>query len=537
MALGQYKHKRDFHRSPEPKALKAKGKGNLFVIQKHAARNLHYDFRLEMDGVLKSWAVPKGLPTRKGEKRLAIQVEDHPFAYARFEGIIPKGNYGGGTVMVWDIGEYGVTGATPRSALAAGRLHLHLNGKKLRGDWTFVRMKKAQEEHKQPWLIFKSGEDHKAISSGQEDRSALSQRSMSRIASAADAQWRSGKTILKSPNVELPDSVAKLSKSKPSFAEPMKARLVTQLSPGGDWFYEIKFDGVRTIAIKQGDKVQLLSRTHKSYVISFPEIRDAVRLLPCDTVVLDGEIVALDEQGRSSFQMLQPFIHGNGSSVARPPIIFYVFDILNLEGRNTGVLPLHERKKLLETVLQKPPPWIRVSSAFQDRPSRLLKQVQKLGLEGLIGKKRLSEYEPGRRSGSWIKLKIVTEQEFVIGGYTAPKGSRKYFGSLVIGYYQRKQLLYASKVGTGFDSSLLRSLFKQFQKFKTVRCPFTNLPSKRSDTNGVSASEMKRCTWLKPTLVCQVRFSQWTNDHHLRQPVFLGLREDKRPNEVVREGA
>ncbi len=533
--LAQYKNKRDFSQSSEPSGdLSEKSNSALFVIQKHAASHLHYDFRLEADGVLKSWAVPKGLPLRKGEKRLAIQVEDHPFDYARFEGTIPKGNYGGGTVMVWDIGNYAVVDKDIGEALRAGSIHLRLEGKKLRGDWTLVRLKKA-EEKKQPWLFIKSGSDHKRITSQVEDQSALSHRSMTEISKANDAQWDSNEG--RSPRLSsFTAKLRSLPKSKPAFMEPMKARLAERLPADAEWLYEIKFDGVRAIAIKDGTGIKLLSRTHHSLGPSFPEVVRSLREMPNKSFVLDGEIVALDDQGRSSFQLLQPFIHVEDSPDTRPPIVMYLFDILNLEGKSTTALPLRERKDLLETLLRERPAGLRLSGTFREKPQQLLKHIEKLGLEGLVGKRPDSRYEPGKRSGSWIKIKIVSEQEFVIGGYTEPRGSRELFGSLVLGYHRSGKLLYASKVGTGFDSRTLRTLFSQFQKQKSNRCPFDDLPSKHSDVNGLSASEMKRCTWLNPKLVCQVRFSQWTKDGHLRQPVFLGLRDDKPPGDVVQEG-
>jgi bifunctional non-homologous end joining protein LigD len=417
--------------------------------------------------------------------------------------------------------------------MKSGTLHLNLNGKKLHGDWTLVRLKNTGDK-KQPWLIIKSGSDHKVLGRKAEDQSALSKRSMAAISKAGDAEWKSGKRV-STQAVSFADELRKLHRSKAAFVEPMKAKLVNKLPTGSDWLFEIKFDGVRAIAIKDGRNIELVSRTRHSLSKSFPEIAASLRELPCKSVVLDGEIVALDDKGRSSFQLLQPFIHGDQPNGSRPPIVMYIFDILNLEGKATAAMPLDERKSLIEKLLRDRPDGIRVSSAFNEKPERLLKQIEKLGLEGLIAKRRDSRYEPGRRSGSWVKMKIVAEQEFVIGGYTEPQGSRELFGSLLVGYQQNDNLIYASKVGTGFDSNTLRSLFDQFKKLRAKNCPFTNLPSKQSDLHGLSASEMKRCTWLKPKMVCQIRFSQWTKDNHLRQPVFLGLRNDKPPKMVLRE--
>ena len=504
----------------------------MFVIQKHAARRLHYDFRLEMDGVLKSWAVPKGLPTRKGDRRLAIHVEDHPLDYGGFEGTIPAGNYGAGTVMLWDKGSYSAD--NPRASLTGGKIRVKLNGKKLHGEWTLVRMKKREDERQEPWLILKSGEDQKAISKKRDDESVLSDRSMTEITNGK--RVRKSSKLARAPSDDDSDKkLPGLPKQAPRFVEPMKALLVKTLPKGDRWVYEIKFDGVRVIAIKRGRTVHLISRLNHSLTTSFSEIAKGLRQFPAKVAVIDGEIVALDDQGRSSFQLIQPFIHGSHPARDRPPLLFYVFDLLNLEGRDVKALPLEHRRKLLAPLLQGLPSVVKLSAGFRRSPRRLLKEVQRHGLEGLIGKRLDSTYEPGRRSGSWIKLKIVNEQEFVIGGYTPPKRSREYFGALVIGYYKGKALHFASKVGTGFDGSLLRSLFAKFQNIKTDQCPFTDLPSKKSDPQGLSTSDMKQCTWLKPEFVCQVRFAEWTHGGHLRQPVFLGLREDKKPDEVVRE--
>lgn len=314
----------------------------------------------------------------------------------------------------------------------------------------------------------------------------------------------------------------------------MKAKLVDSIRPG-DWLYEIKFDGYRALALRGGHETSLLSRNDKDLSQKFPEVRDSIAALEVNDAIIDGEIVALDKEGRSSFQALQAVEMVR----ERAPIAYYAFDLLRLNGKDLQHLPIEERKAKLEALLKKPPGVIRYSISFTKEIEQLLQQAQKIGLEGLIGKRAASRYEAGKRSGAWIKLKLHLEQEFVIGGYTEPEGSRKYFGALVVGVYENQQFKFSGKVGTGFNEKLLRSLFLDLQKIPVPQCPFSNLPAKsRSGSDpGLTASEMRRCHWVEPTIVCQIKFSEWTRDDRLRQPVFLGTREDKNANEVVREKA
>jgi bifunctional non-homologous end joining protein LigD len=322
------------------------------------------------------------------------------------------------------------------------------------------------------------------------------------------------------------------SKLTPKFIEPMKAQLV-DAPPAGDWLFEIKFDGFRAMAFRDRKGTRLLSRNNKDFSKKFPGVADAVAALDVDDAVIDGEIVALDEKGRSSFQLLQAYDLGQ----ERPPILFYAFDLLQLNGKNLQRLPLTERKAELERLLSGASDVIRYSVSLGNEPDALLKQARELGLEGLIGKRPDSVYEPGKRSGNWIKLKLHHEQEFVIGGYTPPGGARTHFGALLVGVYEGDQLKFAGKVGTGFNAKLLRSLHGEFKKIETDTCPFVDLPEKRSGRygQGVTVAEMKRCHWMKPVMVCQLKFTEWTRDGRLRHPVFLGLRDDKSAKEVVRE--
>ena len=573
MALTEYKRKRDFKKTKEPagKPVPKKVKGaSRFVIQKHAARRLHYDFRLQMEGVLKSWALPKGLPWKRGEKHLAVEVEDHPIEYEDFEGVIPEGQYGGGTVMVWDRGTYYVYGEQPLKSLKEGKLHLLLDGKKAKGEWTLVRIR-GRDGEKNQWLILKSGDDIKPISSQLDDESAKTGRTMKEIADARDAEWQSGRaedqsptsqfkarireavkkkvkdetvgrdrrarreTLLGEANGRLGEpSLSDLPSAKARFVEPMKAKLVEKPPATGDWIYELKFDGIRLIAIKDGEKVSLLSRNQNDLAARFPEIVDAIKNLPADECVLDGEVVALDEAGRSSFQLLQ----AREMEGRRSPIYFYVFDLLQLDGKSLVSLPLEARKNLLEKLCgAADDPWIRYSGAIGGNASQLLKEVQCRGLEGIIGKLHSSVYEPGRRSGAWVKLKCVDEQEFVIGGYTPPQGARKHFGAILVGYYKDRDLVFAGKVGTGFTTKSLAALHKKFRVEERAECPFVDLPSKQNGqwVLGITPSMMKKMHWINPKFVAEIKFAEWTRDGKLRAPVFIGLREDKEPGEVVRE--
>jgi len=565
VGLKKYKAKRDFSKTAEPKGGKPLPKqvrgASRFVIQKHDARRLHYDFRLQMEGVLKSWALPKGLPWHQGEKHLAVEVEDHPIEYETFEGIIPEGQYGGGTVMVWDRGAYCVYGEQPLKSLREGKLHLVLAGKKAQGEWTLVRIR-GRDGEKNQWLILKTGGSAKPPSKKLEDQSVKTGRTMKQIANERDAEWQSNreekdtsarstlkariKAVLKKKDLE--HGVGKnetvgqatrllkgLPSVKPQFIEPMKARLVDEPPKHGDWLYELKFDGIRAMAIKSDRKVSLISRHGNKLDARFPEIVEAVKNLPVREYVIDGEVVALDEDGRSSFQLLQ----GLEMEGRKAPLRFYVFDLLQLDGKSLLGLPLEQRKQVLAKICENVGDPIRYSGEISSDVKSLLAEVKRRGLEGLIGKQRNSVYEPGRRSGTWIKLKCVNEQEFVIGGYTPPAGSRKYFGAILVGYYEIGKLRFAGKVGSGFTEKSLSMLHKKFREEEHGDCPFVDLPSKQGGewVQGITPSMMKKMHWVNPKFVAEIKFAEWTRDQKLRQPVFLGMREDKAATEVKREAA
>jgi len=572
VGLKKYKAKRDFSKTAEPKGGKPLPKlvrgASRFVIQKHDARRLHYDFRLQMEGVLKSWALPKGLPWHQGEKHLAVEVEDHPIEYETFEGIIPEGQYGGGTVMVWDQGAYYVYGEQPLKSLHEGKLHLVLAGEKAKGEWTLVRIR-GRDGEKNQWLILKTGGSAKPPSKKAEDQSVKTGRTMKQIAEERDAEWESNreernpserstfktriKAALKKKDQGIagrddaenesaqaaPELLKKLPTAKPRFIEPMKARLVDNPPTHGDWLYELKFDGIRAIAVKNKSKISLISRNGNKLDARFPAIAEAVKNLPVRDCVIDGEVVALDEEGRSSFQLLQALeMEGR-----KAPLRFYVFDLLQLDGKSLLGLPLEQRKQVLAKVCENAGDPIRYSGEIGGDVKSLLAEVKRRSLEGLIGKQRKSVYEPGRRSGTWIKLKCLNEQEFVIGGYTPPGGSRKHFGAILVGYYEDKNkkrdscLKFAGKVGSGFTAKALSILSKKFREEERDHCPFVDLPSKQGGewVQGITPSMMKKMHWVNPKFVAQIKFAEWTRDEKLRQPVFLGMREDKEATKVRRE--
>jgi bifunctional non-homologous end joining protein LigD len=312
----------------------------------------------------------------------------------------------------------------------------------------------------------------------------------------------------------------------------MRALLAQDLPKGPEWHYELKLDGVRAVVIKDGVRISLLSRTANDFAGKYPELVDCLRELPARQAVLDGEIVALDEQCRPSFQVLQAY----HLTSPRPPLLYYAFDALNLEGKDLRALPFEKRRAIAGNLISGLSPRVRLTAAIDASKSELLRQLQARGLEGLVAKLKDSTYEAGRRSGAWLKYKWSNEQEFVIGGFTRPKGARTHFGALLVGYFDKGRLIFAGKVGTGFDERMLETLFRKFQSLVRPDCPFANLPEQSIGSGrGLTRSQMRLCTWVQPRLVCQVRFAEWTRDHLLRQPAFLGLREDKDPAEVVRE--
>ncbi|WP_447985710.1 non-homologous end-joining DNA ligase [Nitrospira sp. Nam74] len=533
-ALEAYREKRNFVKTPEPSGLPRRsrqGGRRRFVIQKHAASHLHYDLRLEMHGVLKSWAVPKGMPYALNEPRTANATEDHPLDYLSFEGTILKGEYGGGTVMVWDIGTWDII----EGNYYKGRLHIFLDGKKLTGEWLLSRDRERGERY---WSITKTDAAMKVLSRHKEDESAFSGRTMAEITMADDAQWHSHRTSSKTPHkdtrppTETPHHLIDIENLPPAtmaFIEPMLAHPVSTLPQGPQWQYEIKLDGYRALAFKTERGVQLLSRRNNVLNTQFPKIASALEALQ-DGTVLDGEIVALDEQGRPSFNLLQN--HRSAAST----IVLYVFDVLAYAGKSLVSLPLSKRRHLLELAVDRVPEPIRLSQPLKASVDALIAAAKEHGLEGLIAKDVNSPYQSGERTGVWAKYKIHHGQELVIGGYLPGTPT---FDALLVGYYEKDRLLFVGNIRNGFVPSVKADLAKRFKRLDTAVCPFANLPEPKNARRGMAltADVMKTCRWLKPELVAQVEFAEWTENNHLRHSRFVGLRDDKDPLSVIREGA
>ena len=536
-SLEKYRAKRDFSKTGEPPPAtpgrSRQGSTRRFVVQKHAASHVHYDFRLEMEGVLKSWAVPKGLPLVPNVNRLAMPTEDHPLDYLSFEGIIPKGQYGGGTVMVWDIGTYNLI----EGNVHRGSLKFFLAGEKLNGEWVLTR---GPEEGGRPkWYMIKA--DHKTLRlpKAKADKSALSGRTMEQIAAKPGREWQSNREAHAGPRHstarnaaqearrEIPD-VDSLPKAKIRFVEPMLAKLVSEVPESPDWQYEIKLDGYRALVVRRDGNVDVFSRCENRLNEKYPEIAKALEALPPDTV-LDGEIVALDAKGRPDFNTLQNWKRGKN-------LFFYAFDILAYNGRDVSRLPLRDRRRILDEALSRRSDPIRLSPVLDFPAKQIVRAARENGLEGVVGKRRDSKYEPGERSGAWVKYKTQKSQELVIGGYSPGKHG---FDSLLVGYYDDGKLIFNAKVRNGFTPALRQQVSKRFRGLETSKCPFANLPEPKNARRGKALTKeaMKECKWLKPKLVAQVEFTDWTESNHLREATFAGIREDKVPREVIKESA
>jgi len=561
--LARYRSMRDFAVTAEPsgKGGAATAAGKLpFVIQKHAASHLHYDFRLGWNGVLKSWACAKGPSYYPGDRRLAVQVEDHPMEYGGFEGIIPAGQYGGGTVMLWDQGTWEPQPgyADVNAALRAGSLKFTLYGVKLKGNWTLVRMGgKAANERKPNWLLIK---EHDGFERGEKDEpiteeapnSVVTGRSLDQIAGAEDHVWNSKDTAKgnawqrKEPQVQPAKSAAKSVKAKsvktgtksftpdlagapkealPNFVAPQLATQAATPPTTSGWLNELKLDGYRIQARLQGGKVQLLTRSGLDWTQRMKAVADAVAKLPAQAALLDGEVVVLRDDGTTSFADLQAAFQDG----VKKPLTYFVFDLLHLNGHNLRSLPLLKRKALLAELLPDASAIVRLSEHLDADAAAMFQKACELHAEGIVSKRSDAPYTSGR-SSSWLKLKCIYEQEFVVAGFTLPsKGHAGIhgIGSLLLGYYDAaKKLIYAGRTGTGFTQKTHSKIRTQLEKLRQAANPFHNPP----------AEARKGAIWVKPTLVAQVRFATWTADNLLRQASFQGLREDKPAAQVTREG-
>lgn len=530
MALKEYKKKRSFSDTPEPKGGKPSTGVLQFVVQKHAASRLHYDFRLEMEGVLKSWAIPKGPSLNPADKRLAMQVEDHPFDYKDFEGIIPAGNYGAGTVMVWDEGTYEPLEATDeekatqdrvlRKELRAGSLKFRLNGKKLKGEFALVKTRGRGDNS---WLLIKHRDRYATEDPvTDKDKSVISRKTLEQIAGNPRAR----------ANIALPATGRKA--PMPKDLAPMLATLVDKPFDKAGWSYEIKWDGYRALGYLKKGKVELRSRNNKSFVKYYP-VYDALKAWSINAVV-DGELVVLNEKGESNFNQLQ-----NWRSEADGSLIYYVFDLLWLDGRDLTGLPLSQRRALLQSVVPASvvpaESTIRFSESFETSGTEFFEKAQKLGLEGIMAKKTDSSYTPGIRTKEWLKIKTSSRQEVVIGGYTRNEGTSKLFSSLLVGVFERGRLQYTGKIGTGFTEEMQKEMMKQFKPLVQKASPFDTEPDINKPSRFRPDPLEAKATWLKPVLVCEVSFREMTDDGVMRHPSFEGMREDKRAKLVVRETA
>jgi bifunctional non-homologous end joining protein LigD len=523
MSLKEYERKRSFDKTPEPKpATPPKSSGNYFCVQRHDATRLHYDFRLEVDGTLKSWAVPKGPSLEPLSKGLAVHVEDHPIDYGSFEGNIPKGEYGGGSVMLWDRGTYELLGdGLPAIAqIERGDLKFRLHGEKLRGEFALVLMRGRGKGNE--WLLIKKKDAEARTGWNIEDyaRSVLTGRTQQEIAEnlPATATQASGSQHL--------DQVKGAVKSPmPHAVTPMLATIASKPPAGDQWLYEVKWDGVRALCFVENNQLSIYTRNQKRCDQQYPELSVLPRFLKASTAVLDAEIAVVDDQGKSSFNLIQPRISvGDPNTIAHlarsTPVTLFLFDLLYLDGYDLRGVALEERKRLLAEIVT-PTERIRLSDHFSIGGDAMLEAARQLGLEGILAKRAGSKYE-GRRSPQWLKIKVVTTEDFVIGGFT--HGERDYFSSLVLGCHEPGKLIHVGQVGTGFNDKSLREIYSKLEPLITKKSPFTG-----------SVKALRDVTWVKPELVAEIKYLEVTPDGLLRAPVFLRLRPDKDPKECVRE--
>ena len=557
--LAEYRRKRDFKRTAEPsgeKASASKRPGRLrFVIQKHAASRLHFDLRLELDGVMKSWAVPKGPSLDPSVKRLAMQVEDHPIDYNTFEGTIPKGEYGGGTVMLWDRGTYSPDAAAStdeeedaiRDGLSRGDLKITFHGERLRGSFALIRMKFARDRSsssKPQWLLIKHRDEFATERDVVADNmtSVDSGQTMEEIASGKSRVWNSNRepkaessstarTASKRKSPSPPESGStSAAKSIPASLEPMYASVGSEV-PAEGWTFEPKYDGIRVLAYATAAEVKLMTRNGKDKAAQFPEIVAALKKLAAQTkrsLVLDGEIVALRDGEPARFQELQSRMHVKEVHAierysSSTPAALILFDIL-ADGEDDILIPepwSERRARLVKRIGKRVSAQLRVTESMEGDGKKMLSEARRQGWEGIIAKRTDSRYEPGNRSRNWLKLKIEFRQEFVVGGFTDPRNSRAHIGALLLGYFDKDRFIYVGHTGGGFTQKGLEEMYRRLKPLERKTSPFEETPK----TN-------EKAHWVKPEIVVEVKFNEWTADRRLRQPIFLGVRDDKDPEEV-----
>ncbi len=533
--LATYNRKRDFAKTKEPAGKVAKGKGHRFIVQKHDASRLHYDFRLELDGVLKSWAVTRGPSLDPADKRLAVRTEDHPLSYASFEGTIPKGEYGGGTVMLWDCGTWTPEpGKDPKRTLAEGHLHFTLDGERMRGEWVMFRLKPRPGERGENWILKKVDDAHAGSPTGLTEKhltSVKTGRTMNEIAEGApprhgegDRAKRGGGGSASRSGPPPPRRSASRSPSPsrggmPKFRAPQKATLVDSVPAGAGWLHEMKYDGYRCLIALGRGAARIYTRTGLDWTDKFPEIAEAARTLHDGTALLDGEIVALDDQGNTGFSALQQAISEGGRGLTA-----FLFDALEIDGKRLEALPNIERKQRLAALLGAgAPPFILYADHVLGKGERLLEAMCGAGQEGIISKKADAPYR-GARTRNWLKVKCTRRQEFVILGWSESDKKGRGFRSLLLGLHEKGKLLYAGKVGTGFSTALQHDLRARLERLEVKKPPAE-----------VPRAEARGAHWVKPELVAEIAFAELTADKVVRHASFLGLRGDKRAKEVVAE--
>lgn len=529
--LALYNKKRDFKKTAEPSGTVSHSQSQRsFLVQKHVATRLHYDFRLEMGGVLKSWAVTRGPSLNPNDKRLAVEVEDHPVSYGGFEGIIPKGEYGGGTVMMWDEGTWEPLG-DPAKDLKAGHLKFRLHGKRLQGEWVLVRMKpRPQDKGRHNWLLIKHEDAYSKTGKAEvflakNNTSITSKRSMEEIASAADRQWKSKPNAHSTAGTSPPIGKKQPSGSRLKFIAPQLATLVDAMPSGDTWVHEVKFDGYRTLAYIENGRVRMYTRNGLDWTEKFGAVPAALAKLKVKNAILDGELVAINADGITSFAELKTELSGTGKNLS-----YYAFDLLHLNGKDLTNDPLRVRKEKLEALLKKQTIAKVFYSEHFTQAGNFLDKACALGLEGVISKEADAPYRSGRGK-SWVKTKCHKRQEFVVGGYTKSSTGTAMIGSLLLGYYEGKDFVYAGRVGTGFDQKTARSLYKALKALERTAMPYT-----RYSDQGRRGTGWKRgVQWVEPRLVCEVEFTEWTKEGALRHPSFQGLREDKPAKEITRD--
>lgn len=526
--LKTYHEKRDFRQTPEPEGTVKRSKGSLYIIQKHAARRLHYDFRLELDGVLKSWAVTRGPSLNPSDKRLAVRTEDHPVAYGGFEGVITKG-YGAGTVLLWDRGTWAPTG-DPHAGLESGVFKVTLHGERLKGGFALIRMKSKKGEKRENWLLVKERDadaDEETDPTKKWTSSIKSGRDLESLKETGDAYrkdkiYRAG--ARPAERAKRKSSSAKASAGKPAkvkFIPPQLATLRDRPPSGTEWLHELKFDGYRIQALIEDGAVRLMTRNAKDWTARYPSIAKALSILDVTTAAIDGELVAIDDKGRSNFGLLQSATES--SDVA---LIYYAFDLLHLDGEDQRAKPLAQRKTRLESVMRGAGDPIRYSEHIAGDGDRVIKEACAIKLEGIVSKNLNAAYRSGR-GRAWIKSKCVGNDEFVIAGYRKSDKRGRPFASLLLGEYVGGRLVYRGRVGTGFDAAIFDDLSNRMKPLQRKTAPFDGMP----------ADARRDAVWLTPKLVAQIAYAEQTSDRRLRHPSYLGLRQDKPAREVTRAAA